>query len=91
MIYWTQYYIAGGHGRPAAVKTPILKPCREANAITIVVIKGKPGTINGLDEGIWVSAEKGKLPKEDQVLVLSEAAFKVLNPTTAFYSGEIIK
>ncbi len=79
-VYWTQFYIAGGHGRPSVVKTPLVKPIAAADAITVVIIKGKPGTITGLDEGIWVSAKNGKLRDKRQIFLMSEAAFKVFEP-----------
>ncbi len=79
-VYWTQFYIAGGNGRSSVVKTPLVKPFVAADAITIVIIKGKPGTIVGLDEGIWVSAKNRKLRDKHQIFVMSEAAFKVFDP-----------
>lgn len=78
-LYRTQYYIAGGHGSPSAVKKPLLRPRRNPDEIVIVVIKGKPGTIAGLDEGIWVSAKNGKLRSEKDVFVMSEAVFKLFD------------
>ncbi|MBQ3074965.1 MAG: helix-turn-helix transcriptional regulator [Clostridia bacterium] len=78
-LYWTQYYIAGGHGNPSVVKKPLLKPGRLPDEIAIVVIKGQPGTISGLDEGIWVSAKNGKLRDRKQIFVMSEAAFKLFH------------
>ncbi|MBR7164731.1 MAG: helix-turn-helix transcriptional regulator [Clostridia bacterium] len=78
-LYRTQYYIAGGHGTPSAVKEPLLRPCRKPDEIVIVVIKGKPGTIAGLDEGIWVSAKNGTLRSEKDIFVMSEAAFKLFD------------
>ena len=79
-VYWTQFYIAGGHSRPSVVKVPLVKPLLVADTITIVIIKGKPGTITGLDEGIWVSATNGKLRDKHQIFVMTEAAFKVFEP-----------
>ncbi len=79
-VYRTQYYIAGGHGSPSVVKKPLLKPERKPDEIAVVVIKGKPGTITGLDEGIWVSAKNGKLRSKNDIFVMSEAAFKLFEP-----------
>ncbi len=78
-IYRTQYYIAGGHGTPSAVKKPLLRPLRNSDETVIVVIKGKPGIIAGLDEGFWVSAKKGSLCSEKDILVMSEAVFKLFD------------
>ena len=76
-LYRTQYYIAGGHGTPAKVKKPLLHPLRKPDETVIVVIKGKPGTISGLDEGIWVSAKKERLRSKKDIFVMSEAVFKL--------------
>ena len=62
---------------PTIVKNVLVKPIRESDEITIVVIKGKPSIIKGLDEGIWVSAKKGKLTNKKEIFVMSEAAFKL--------------
>ena len=56
-----------------------MNPRREKDEITLVVIKGKPGVIVGLDEGIWVSAKKGKLSSEKDIFVMSEAVFKLFS------------
>lgn len=79
-LYWTQLYIGGGHGRPSEVKTFLFRLVPEEDTIPVVVIKGKPGLITGLDEGIWVSSKNGKLKNKNQAFVMSEAAFKVFDP-----------
>ena len=61
------------------VKSVLVKPERKPDEIAIVVIKGKPGIITGLDEGIWVSAKKGKLSGEKDIFVMSEVVFKVFS------------
>ena len=76
-IYWEQLYIMGGMSNPTIVKNVLVKPIRESDEITIVVIKGKTSIIKGLDEGIWVSAKKGKLTNKKEIFVMSEAAFKL--------------
>lgn len=76
-IYWEQYYIMGGICTPSVEKSFLVKPERNADEIAIVVIKGKPGVIVGLDEGIWVSAKNGRLRTNCDIFVMSEAAFKV--------------
>ena len=45
-----------------------------------MVIKGKPGIIIGLDEGIFVSAKKGRLNSKSEIFVMSEAEFKLFSP-----------
>ena len=48
---------------------------QDKDVIPIVVISGKPGLIKGLDEGIFVSANKGA-NRKGHVLVMSEVRFK---------------
>ena len=79
-VYWEQYYIMGGMCAPSIVKNVLVKPERMNDEIAIVVIKGKPGVIVGLDEGIWVSAKKGKLSSAKDIFVMSEAVFKLFSP-----------
>jgi DNA-binding Xre family transcriptional regulator len=81
-VYWEQYYIMGGICTPSIVKNVLVKPERMNDEIAIVVIKGKPGVIVGLDEGIWISAKKGRLGGEKDIFVMSEAVFKVFSPET---------
>ena len=76
-VYWEQYYMMGGICTPSIVKNVLVKPKREKDEITLVVIKGKPGAIVGLDEGRWVSAKKGKLGSPKDIFVMSEAVFKL--------------
>ena len=78
-VYWEQYYMMGGICTPSVVKSVLVKPKRERDEITLVVIKGKPGTIVGLDEGTWVSAKKGKLDSAKDIFVMSEAVFKLFS------------
>ena len=78
-IYWEQLYKVGGPVAPLLVKNVLVKPERNADEIVIVVIKGKPETITGLDEGIWVSARNGRLNGKKDIFVMSEAAFKIFD------------
>lgn len=78
-IYWEQLHMMGGMGSPLIVKDVLVKPKRNPDEIVIVVIKGKPGTIIGLDDGIWVSVRNGKLSGQKDVFVMSEAAFKIFD------------
>lgn len=79
-IYWEQHYMMGGMCSPQIVKNVLLKPKRKADEIAIVVIKGKPGIIVGLDEGIWISAKNGRIKTSKDIFVMSEAMFKIFEP-----------
>ena len=79
-IYWEQKYMMGGICTPNIVKTVLIKPERMSDEIVIVVIKGKPGMIVGLDETIWVSAKNGKLNGKKDIFIMSETAFKLFEP-----------
>ena len=46
----------------------------------IVVIKGKPAMIEGLDEGIWLSANRESPPGKSGVVVMTESEFKLYEP-----------
>ena len=54
-IIWEQFYLFGGMSRPAQEKRYALKPICDKNAITVVIIRGTPGNITGLDNGIFQS------------------------------------
>ncbi len=54
-IIWEQFYPFGGMSRPAREKKYVLKPEFDKNAITVVVIRGNPGDIIGLDNGVFKS------------------------------------
>jgi len=82
-VYSQQYHIMGGICKPFSVKSTLVKPERRPDEITLVIIKGKPGVIIGLDEGIWVSAQNGKLKGKNDIFVMSEAVFKVFALQTA--------
>ncbi len=75
-IYWVQFYPFGGMSRPSRVEKVFIKPIPKKDATSIVVIKGKPGLITGLDDGMFVSSRENTKTK-DSVYVLSEGAFKL--------------
>ena len=58
------------------MESVLVKPQRKADETVIVVIKGKPGIITGLDEGIFVSS-RGKIKTKNDIYVMSETAFKL--------------
>ena len=75
-VYWVQLYMFGGLSTPSRVESVLIKPKRRSDEIVIVLIKGKPGNITGLDNGIFVSAARGGLKKKTGIYVMSESAFK---------------
>lgn len=54
-IMWEQFYPFGGMSRPAREKKYALKPICDKNVITVVIIRGTPGNITELDNGIFKS------------------------------------
>lgn len=64
-----------GHIRCTPKITFMGKPVREKDEIVIVLIKGKPGCICGLDENGFVSS-RNTLKNETDIYVMSAAAFK---------------
>ncbi len=77
-VYWKQFYIAGGYSRPSVEKSVLVKPENNKDESEIVVIKGKPAMIAGLDEGIWLSPKKENGAARSGVVVLTESEFKLL-------------
>lgn len=77
-IHWLQFYPVG-HIKGAPTKTVLIKPRREADETVIVLIKGKPSIIAGLDENGFVSS-RGTPKSHNDVYVMSEAAFKLFDP-----------
>lgn len=75
-IYWIQFYPFGGMSRPSRAERVFIKPIPGREETSIVLIKGKPGLITGLDEGIFVSS-RGTPKTKNCVYVMSEGAFKI--------------
>ena len=75
-IYWVQFYPFGGVSQPSRVERVFIKPTCQKDVTSIVIIKGKPGLITGLDEGIFVSS-RGIPKNKNSVYVMSEGAFKL--------------
>ena len=71
-IMWEQFYPFGGMSRPAREKKYALKPICDKNAITVVVIRGKPGNIIGLENGIFKSHLSS--PKTNNVYLMTESS-----------------
>ena len=77
-IYWENFY-AVGTVAVTSEKTLLIKPCRMDDAVTVVLIKGKPAMIAGLDENGFVSS-RGVQKNKSDIYVMSEAAFKLFAP-----------
>ena len=69
-IIWEQFYPFGGMSRPAREKKYALKPLCDKNAITVVIIRGTPGNITGLDNGIFKSHLT--VPEKNNVYLMTE-------------------
>ncbi len=82
-IYWVQFYPIGYIQGPPT-KTVFVKPFHESDEIVIVLIKGKPGAILGLDDNGFVSSRGTQRTKND-IYVMSDAAFKLFNPQQLQY------
>ena len=77
-IYWEHFHPIG-HIATTSEKTLLINPCRRTDEVTIVLIKGKPAVIAGLDENGFVSSRCVQKNKSD-IYVMSEAAFKLFAP-----------
>jgi DNA-binding Xre family transcriptional regulator len=80
-VYWEQTYRVGGHIASTSEVSVLVKPERSADETVIVLIKGKPSVIIGLDENGFVSSRGTKKSSTD-IYVMSEAAFKLFTPIT---------
>lgn len=74
-IYWIQLYPFGGRMAPSVVKNALIKPIKQSNEKTLVIIKGKPN-FQGLDDGIFISSKNKKITKQS-IFVMSETEFKL--------------
>ena len=69
-IIWEQFYPFGGMSRPSREKKYVLKPEHDKNAITVIVIRGNPGNIIGLENGIFNSHLSE--PKKNNIYLMTE-------------------
>ena len=69
-IVWEQFYPFGGMSRPAREKKYALKPICDKNSITVVIIRGTPGNITGLDNGTFKSHLAA--PEKNNVYLMTE-------------------
>ncbi len=79
-IYRIQLYPVS-HLSLTEERSLLIKPKRTTEETVIVLIKGKPGAMMGLDENGFVSS-RGTPKKDTDVYVMSEAAFKLFSPKT---------
>lgn len=76
-VYWEQFYpLGGGLSTSGKAETVLIKPKRESDEVVIVLIKGKPSVITGLDENGFISS-RGTAKSKSDIFVMSEAAFKL--------------
>ena len=69
-VIWEQFYPFGGMSRPAREKKYALKPICDKNAITVVIIRGNPSNITGLDNRIFKSHLSA--PEKNNVYLMTE-------------------
>lgn len=73
-ISWEQFpVLPRAVGRLSGIKEPLISLSPNNSVVTIVVIKGKPNSIAGLDEGIFRSVYKFD---KAYINVMSESRFK---------------
>jgi hypothetical protein len=77
-IYREQFFSIGPIATTSE-KQVLIKPCPSNDEISIVLIKGKPAVIAGLDENGFVSS-RGIRKKQSDIYVMTEAAFKLFTP-----------
>ena len=68
-IMWEQFYPFGGMSRPAREKKYVLKPICDRTVISVVIIRGNPGVIVGLD-GLIKS--HSNVPKPNKIFLMVE-------------------
>ena len=76
-IYWKQWYPVG-HLTLVPETSVLIKPERSNQETVIVLIKGKPSLIKGLDEHGFISS-RNIHKKPTDIYVMSEAAFKLFS------------
>ena len=69
-VIWEQFYPFGGMSRPAREKKYALKPICDKDVINIVIIRGTPGNITGLDNGIFKSHLTA--PEKNNIYLMTE-------------------
>lgn len=74
-IYWEQFIPFGGRSSPQKEKYVFVRPERTKGETVLVLLRGKPSMIKGLDENGFVS-EFGKEKSESDIFVMTESAWK---------------
>ncbi len=69
-IIWKRFYLFGGMSRPQSETNYALRPVCDKDAITVVIIRGTPAVIAGLDNGVFGSHLCA--PKKCNVYLMSE-------------------
>jgi DNA-binding Xre family transcriptional regulator len=77
-VVWEQLYPFGGMSAPSSEERVLGKPRRGAEDVLILLVRGRPAIITGLDEGSFTSCHAWPR-RAGEVLVLSETAFKLLS------------
>ncbi|MBQ7363097.1 MAG: hypothetical protein IJW48_01460 [Clostridia bacterium] len=85
-IIWEQLYPFGGMSRSAREKKYVLKPKCDKTAITVIVIRGKPGNIIGLDNGIFKSHLSAS--KTYNFYLMTEKVFRVFKLGIGKYEAD---
>ena len=76
-IYREELYPFGGMSRPSSVTSLLVKPTVKDGETVIVVIRGKPATVVGLDDGRFLSAHKARIDR-NSVYAMTEKEFKTV-------------
>jgi len=76
-IYWEQFYPIGYINNSET--HVLIKPPRDEEKNLIVLIKGRPAVVTGLDENGFISS-RGSRTSDTDIYVMSEAAFKLFSP-----------
>ncbi len=76
-LSWEQLYM-GGVARPQREEYVFVKPERKGTETLMVVIKGNPALITGLDDNGFVSA-KGTAQSPTDIYVMTQAEFKLFS------------
>jgi len=82
-VYVEHFYPFGGMSSPIKDKSVLVKPTVRKRTATLVVLRGRPGMLAGLDEGVFVSHAPHSEPQKNKVTILSEAELKLIQVNLA--------
>ncbi len=77
-VVWEQLYPFGGMSAPSREERVLGRPVRGEEDVLILLVRGRPAIITGLDEGDFTSARAWPRQR-GEILVLSETAFKLFS------------